>query len=833
MALNRRTGQRFQASIWPGFVDAMTGLLLVLMFVLTIFTVIQFVLMETISGQEDDLSELSTEVAALADALGLERDRTAQLTSRVGSLELTLSDAEAQVAAQSAMILSLRSDLDARTAALSDANARITAFEDQVAALLSEKETALGRIAELETAESELLSEQDALNLALAAARNEIDEKVEAARLAAAREEALQALVEDLRSKNAETDESLAAALAQLAGEEDKVQTLSQELLDTLARLDETEGALAEEEKAKLAEQAAVAALRERLAGTEAALTAEEKTKLAEAAAAEALRKRLENAQTELTAMTLALEEKRREAEDTLTLLAAARSAEEGLNEKLAAALLANAELDLKLKDTQDALAEAREVRENAGSKLSSVEAALVKALLDLNETTAARISNEDKLAAANLALSRARDRERTYKRQLAALRAQIDGEEAVFVEVRLAKLQEDLAIAQAQAEEAQVALKSTRDRVAEMEFLVAQLLTSGETPSANPEDLEVRLASALATQLAAKEDEVKTELQDQLARALEAKLAAENAVDEQSGKLAEAEKSLADLRSRLAEALLEQQQTEEAEADRLSDAEKAEALLAAAREELSTAEAQSAEAQRKMELLNQQVADLRIQMGKLQTLIDEAEAKDVANQVQITSLGNRLNTALTRAAAEERRRRQAEEEVNALLEAEKARLEAENEALAKYRSDFFGRLRELVGDRDGVQIVGDRFVFSSEVLFPSGSATLSEEGRQEIANIASLLRQIQEEIPPEIDWVIRVDGHTDNIRVIPGGEFADNWELSQARALSVLRDLVILGVHPERLSANGFGEFQPINPANTATARAQNRRIELKLTER
>lgn len=689
MALHRRTGQRFQASIWPGFVDAMTGLLLVLMFVLTIFTVIQFVLMETISGQEDEMSELSLEVAALADALGLERNLTAQLTSRVGGLEQTLEDAEAQVAAQTAMIASLRNDLTMRTNALADANARITAFEDQVAALLSEKATALGRIADLEASEADLMSEQEALNLALATAREEIDAQVEAARLAAAREEALQALVADLRTQNAETDESLANALAQLSAEEDKAQSLSQELMDTLARLDETEGALAEEEKAKLAEQAAIAALRERLADTEAALSEEEKAKLAEAAAAEALRKRLENAQTELTAMTLALEAKRKEAEETLTLLAAARLAEDGLNEKLAAALLANAELDLELKDTQSAL------------------------------------------------------------------------------------------------------------------------------------------------QLAQQDRETTADLADQLARAIEAKLAAESDVLDQSSKLTEAEKTLEELRVRLADALIQQQKAEDAAASQMSEAEKTNTLLAAAREELSTTKTKSEAAQRELELLNQQVADLRVQMGKLQTLIDEAEAKDIASQVQITSLGSRLNTALTRAAAEERRRRQAEEEINALLQAEKDRLEQENEALAKYRSDFFGRLRELIGDRDGVQIVGDRFVFSSEVLFPSGMADLSDAGKDEIANVASLLLDIQDEIPPELDWVIRVDGHTDNIRVLPGGEFADNWELSQARALSVVRNLVGLGLRPDRLSANGFGQYQPINPANTAEARAQNRRIELKLTER
>jgi chemotaxis protein MotB len=175
------------------------------------------------------------------------------------------------------------------------------------------------------------------------------------------------------------------------------------------------------------------------------------------------------------------------------------------------------------------------------------------------------------------------------------------------------------------------------------------------------------------------------------------------------------------------------------------------------------------------------------------------------------------------------------EQAARADLEEEKRkRLEAEALELANYRSDFFGRLREILGEQEGVQIVGDRFVFSSEVLFPPGGANLSSAGQREIAKIASILRSFAGEIPPEIDWVIRVDGHTDNIPLSGNGEFADNWELSQARALSVVRYMQdFLGLPPNRLAANGFGQYQPINPENTQEARAQNRRIELKLTEK
>ena len=182
MALSRRSGNRFQASIWPGFVDAMTGLLLVLFFVLSIFMVVQFVLRETITGQETELNALAGEVAALAQALGLQEVQNTQLEFRVGELTSTLGDAEARIAA-------LVSDRDQTVAALEAAQSRITSFEAQVAALITERDGALGRISDLEGTQSELLSEQEALNLALAQARSEIDAGAEAARLAAARRE--------------------------------------------------------------------------------------------------------------------------------------------------------------------------------------------------------------------------------------------------------------------------------------------------------------------------------------------------------------------------------------------------------------------------------------------------------------------------------------------------------------------------------------------------------------------------------------------------------------------------------------------------------------------
>ena len=175
------------------------------------------------------------------------------------------------------------------------------------------------------------------------------------------------------------------------------------------------------------------------------------------------------------------------------------------------------------------------------------------------------------------------------------------------------------------------------------------------------------------------------------------------------------------------------------------------------------------------------------------------------------------------------------------LEEAERKRLEQEAELLTaqaqdleRFRSDFFGEIRALLEGQDGVRIVGDRFVFSSEVLFRPGRAELSEQGRAEITNVASILRDIADDIPQGIDWVIRVDGHTDDVPLSGTGQYRDNWELSQARSLAVVQYMIrFLGIAPQRLAANGFGQYQPLVEGDSADARAANRRIEIKLTER
>ncbi|MDB5532299.1 MAG: uncharacterized protein JWO28_614 [Hyphomicrobiales bacterium] len=224
----------------------------------------------------------------------------------------------------------------------------------------------------------------------------------------------------------------------------------------------------------------------------------------------------------------------------------------------------------------------------------------------------------------------------------------------------------------------------------------------------------------------------------------------------------------------------------------------------AAAQQALDAERQISARAAAQVDVLNQQIAALRRQLAAIEQALNASELRDKDSQARIADLGSRLNVALAQKVQE----------------------------LARYRSDFFGRLREILGNRPGIRTVGDRFVFESEVLFDTGRAEINPQGRGELDKLASALADLDREIPPEIPWVMRVDGHTDK-RPISGGVYKSNWELSASRAIAVVQYLVSKGVSPQRLAAAGFGEFQPIDTSDTEDALRRNRRIELKLTDR
>jgi chemotaxis protein MotB len=219
----------------------------------------------------------------------------------------------------------------------------------------------------------------------------------------------------------------------------------------------------------------------------------------------------------------------------------------------------------------------------------------------------------------------------------------------------------------------------------------------------------------------------------------------------------------------------------------------------------LDIEKAATARAVAQIEILNQQISALRKQMAALETALGTSEQKEKDAQLHIADLGQRLNVALAQRVQE----------------------------LSRYRSDFFGKLRDILGNRPDIRVVGDRFVFQSEVFFDSGAAVLRPEGRAELDKLAGALLELDKQIPSEINWVLRVDGHTD-VRPLSGTTaFKTNWDLSAARAIAVVQYLISKGVPPQRLVAAGFGEFQPIDQGTTDEAYSRNRRIELKLTER
>jgi len=211
-----------------------------------------------------------------------------------------------------------------------------------------------------------------------------------------------------------------------------------------------------------------------------------------------------------------------------------------------------------------------------------------------------------------------------------------------------------------------------------------------------------------------------------------------------------------------------------------------------------------SAESQKRVELLNQQILALRQQLADISKALEIAETKSKDQGIQIAELGKRLNSALASKVQE----------------------------LARYRSEFFGRLREILGNREDIQIVGDRFVFQSEVFFDSGSADIGADGRDQLDVLATTLILLLPEIPKDIDWVLRVDGHTDD-RPISSNQFPSNWELSTARAVAVVKYLASRGIPADRLAAAGFGEFRPIDASGTDEGRRKNRRIEIKFDQR
>ena len=638
MALLRRSGSRFTTNIWPGFVDAMTALLLVLMFVLSIFMVIQSVFREKITGQETELSKLENEVLSLISDLNLQKQEYDNLNAKNLAINKSLKEQIELNERKSREIKNTLQNLDL-------ANIKISDFEIRVASLIARRTELISEIEQKDNRIKEEVSRLEASRLALASARNEIDEKKELARLAAAKREALELYIEDL-TKN--------------------LNALSDNKNELEAKLNKGNIALA------LAYD------------------------------------NLEQTQTKLTSLF-----------DLNTILQSTIS-------------------DLK----KNLLDEEKE------------KEIFIK---DLNQKNTILSEKEKELITSKILINKFKEDLKSKDMKLT------ETEKNLLIEkIALKNLREKLNESRAELELTTLSLEEERKRAIEN----LKLISSSEKAMVLLEENNLKLSN--------ENNEIKSELID-LSELLEVR-----------------EVSLNNLRS-----------------------------------QLLNSENQNKISLDKVKKLNQETLSLAAQLNDLKNLLTQYEIKDKETVAQVENLGSQLNSALTQVLVEQKK--------NAALEAERIKkLEEEANELQNYRSEFFGNLRKILGKNKGIEIVGDRFVFPSEILFDVGSDELQSKGLIELSQMAKVIRKIVIEIPKEIDWILRVDGHTDKTKFLNGGKFKDNWELSQARALSVVKYFILVENLPaKRFAATGFGEFQPIDTSESEIALARNRRIEIKLTER
>ena len=736
MAL-KRPGSRFEASIWPGFVDAMTALLLILFFVISIFMIVQFTLRETITDQDLELDDLSSQIEQqdlelndLSTLIGNKEDELKKLSTEILSKEKRLDNLTSEISEKDLKLNSLSSIVTEQDLELDDLSLQLS---DLASALGLERLRANGIEEDLGKTKDILNEAEDQISLHLATISNLTKkssiqiEKIDGYKLQ------IDSLLSDkLQLENFNQDLAInkSALELQIAGLLLAKSKLEAKNIDTINKKKAIELALvrARNEINEREEVARLAAAKrealellivklqnegelraEEITSIRKVLSETEKTRLVEQAAAENLKQKLKSTSDELTSLLFA--NSKLEAENSNTL-----------NEKNV--------IELALASARNEINQQVESARLAAAKREALELLIVK------------LQNESKLQLAEES-SISETLTETEKRRLA---------EAAAAELLREKLK-----------------------------------------NANTE----LTAMSLALEAERKEAEITL-----------TKIAAANAV----------EKSLKiDL------------------SKSFTEVERQAALIAEANSLLEKEKDISITAQRKLALLNTQTSQLRNQLNELQGLLDESKEADSKAQIQLKSLGTDLNLALARVAAEQRKVAAEQKKIAELEAKEKLRFAEEAKDLRKFRSQFFGELRKVMEGQEGVRIVGDRFVFSSEVLFSVGSANLGSLGKTEINKVAKIINQIAGEIPDGIDWILRVDGHTDRIPFSGfGKDYKDNWELSQARALSVVRYLMDdLKIPANRLAANGFGEFQPIDDRDTPEAYKTNRRIELKFTEK
>jgi chemotaxis protein MotB len=734
----RRRNQR-AVNIWPGFVDALSTLLLVVIFVLLVFTVSQYVLSLALSGSEEKLQE---------------RDQALlQLSSDFEDVSREQRELRANVAG-------LSSEVSARLKEISKLKANLADAEKEKDRLSQKIETVSLERQQLQASEKVLVEKRNSLLSDLRVLTRERDGFAEQTdSLTSERNSLIERLTAivgeqkktatDLKLKEQELQKTLALAddlESQLASEADRLSVLRARFATLTEEKERTTQELLSEKDSLVKIRAQLASLTQDKTRTEANLSAE-RAILAD------LRTEFDSlgAQQQQTAQLLALTEEERLA----------------LEEKSKALLNDVAELQ----SIKGAMLQSAETLQTDLESMTTARNLLQARIEDLQQEYAGFRENSEEQR------DDLRTEVATTQEQLDRMRAKSD---ELDKEVRLL-------LAARQALEASGAeLSSTNDQL---------MSVTGQLTDEKLEALDkIEALALLVSELQTDNAKVNAELED-----------AFKSIDVDRAKLEATLAEVAILRN-LREDFLKQVKTlQGALQSSQGDGGQLASQLQDAR---ASEEAQSIvlqEAQAKVDILNSQIFNLRQQITALNEALNISESTTVNKELEIAQLSSRLNVALASKVQE----------------------------LARYKSEFFGRLRDVVANRDDVKIVGDRFVFQSELLFESGSDRLGSSGRDEMEKFANMIIGLASKLPDDIDWILRVDGHTDAVPLSGNGRFRSNWDLSAARALSVVDFLVEQGLPPKRLAATGFGEHQPIIPGISPEANSQNRRIEFKLTER
>ena len=744
--------QRQTPDMWPGFVDALAALLVVIIFLVMVFTVAQFFLSDVLVGREKAVDDLRREVTAVSELLSLERTKASRAREE---MEQRIADLGQDVAERDETIARLVAGSKELFALLSLETERYREAARDVETTERTLRQTRAELAEEQEVGAEALRQIEILNLLLAGIRSDLAERDETVSQLSARSEELTAALDAER-------QAVAAARKDIGTLTARLEALRGDLADraeTISRLHARSQEL----------DALLAAERERSATAESELETRAR-RLAE------MRGELEQARTEIGTLSARTEALRRDLatrDETVSRLGAR-------SEELAAALDAarqalertRTQLAAERKAGADARTEVRELAalvEALRQDLAKGTAALSRSQARSGELTALVEALRQDLAKDAEALSRSRSRSKELAALVEALRRD------------LARGAEALSRSRARSRELDALLAAERERSATAE---SELETRARMiATARGELAEARKTGADAQ----KEIEELTALEKALRRT-----AAENR--QVISLLGIRSQELADLLA------TETERAEKAEDEARSSGRSLEQERARLAEEREV----SAAARKRAETIAGQVAALRRELVRVNAALEASETEGEARLAEIAGLEKRLSGALVSKVTE----------------------------LARYRSEFFGKLREALGKRKGIRVVGDRFVLQSEILFDSGSTDFSRNALAQIDGLARTLKDVSARIPEGVDWVLRVDGHTDRVP-IKTPAFPSNWELSTGRAIALVRELIDRGIPADRLFAAGFGSNHPIDPRDTPGAYSINRRIELKLTQR